>query len=96
MRLREKRAISCVILAAALYAVQSPVSKLLLQQLPPTYLAALLYLGAGLGVSILSLARRGRGAARAEQPLSHRELPPLRFFAALAIMLGGAYPAATD
>ena len=75
MRFHGKRAIGCAILAAALYAVQSPVSKLLLQQLPPTYLAALLYLGAGLGVSILSLARRERGAARAEQPLSRRELP---------------------
>lgn len=49
------------ILAAALYAVSTPVSKILLQKIPPTMLAALLYLGAGTGMLLLGLVRRGLG-----------------------------------
>ena len=36
------------VLAAALYALNSPVSKLLLESVTPTMMAAFLYLGAGL------------------------------------------------
>lgn len=38
------------LLAAALYAVNVPFSKMLLQHVQPTMMAALLYLGAGLGM----------------------------------------------
>ena len=38
------------ILAAALYAVNIPLSKLLLTRVAPTMMAALLYLGAGMGL----------------------------------------------
>ena len=37
------------ILAAALYAINIPFSKLLLDQVDPTMMAAFLYLGAGVG-----------------------------------------------
>ena len=40
------------ILAAALYAINFPVSKILLDQVSPTMMAAFLYLGAGLGLFI--------------------------------------------
>lgn len=63
------------ILAAALYAVSTPVSKILLQKIPPTMLAALLYLGAGTGMLLLGLVRRGLGKGRAEQKLTRKDLP---------------------
>ena len=43
------------ILAAALYALNSPLSKLLLQDVAPTMMASLLYLGAGLGMIVLDI-----------------------------------------
>ena len=48
-----KKAIFYAILAAALYAINAPVSKLLLAKIPPTLMAGLLYLGAGMGMYIL-------------------------------------------
>ena len=53
MRMKQA-ATACAILAAALYAINIPLSKLLLNRLAPTMLAAFLYLGAGLGLSIVS------------------------------------------
>ena len=47
--------ILCAFLAALFYALNTPVSKLLLEDVPPTLMAAFLYLGAGLGVGILYL-----------------------------------------
>lgn len=43
------------ILAAAFYTVNVPLSKLLLQHVEPTTMASLLYLGAGIGIGMLSL-----------------------------------------
>ena len=60
------------ILAAALYAINIPFSKLLLTQVQPTMMAAFLYLGAGLGLSVygLLLKENDRG-----EPLTKAELP---------------------
>lgn len=63
------------ILAAALYAVSTPASKLLLEDIPPTMMAALLYLGAGIGMLLLGLVRKGLGKGRAEQALTRKDLP---------------------
>ncbi len=52
------KAISYALLAAVFYAVNVPASKLLLQHVGPTTMAALLYLGAGIGIGVLSLFRR--------------------------------------
>lgn len=41
------------LLAAVFYALSSPFSKLLLVEVPPTIMAAFLYLGAGVGVGIM-------------------------------------------
>jgi drug/metabolite transporter (DMT)-like permease len=46
------------ILAAVLYALSTPISKLLLNYLPPTFIASLLYLGAGIGMGVIALIRR--------------------------------------
>ncbi len=56
-KLGDKRihAIILAILAAVFYAVNVPVSKLLLANVPPKLMAAFLYLGAGAGIGILSL-----------------------------------------
>ena len=50
----EKATAVCYAVAAALfYALNVPCSKLLLSKIPPTFMAALLYLGAGIGVGIM-------------------------------------------
>ncbi len=52
----EKAAAVCYALAAAVfYALNVPCSKLLLERIAPTYMAAFLYLGAGIGVGIMYL-----------------------------------------
>ena len=60
------------ILAAALYAVNSPLSKILLQQVEPTMMAAFLYLGAGLGLFLYGLIS---GEKEKGDPLTRAELP---------------------
>ena len=60
------------ILAAALYAINIPLSKILLEQVAPTMMAAFLYLGAGLGLWLLGLLT---GAKEKAEPLTKAELP---------------------
>lgn len=48
-------AIICAILAAVFYALNTPFSKVLLKNISPTFMAAFLYLGAGIGVGIMYL-----------------------------------------
>ena len=70
MSCKYHKAIFHAVLAAALYALSMPFSKLLLEEVPPTMLAAFLYLGAGVGMIILSALRRQRH----EQPLRREDL----------------------
>ena len=63
------------ILAAALYALNSPLSKLLLEYVPPTLMAGFLYIGAGLGLGIVALIRRVRRTADAEDRLTRAAFP---------------------
>lgn len=51
----EKVAVCYALAAAVFYALNVPCSKLLLERIAPTYMAAFLYLGAGLGVGIMYL-----------------------------------------
>ncbi len=60
------------ILAAALYAINIPFSKLLLTNIQPTMLAAFLYLGAGLGLFLYGLFTKSNAKAA---PLTKKELP---------------------
>ncbi len=62
------------LLAAILYGLSSPISKLLLVEIPPLYMAALLYLGAGLGMSLLELIVKGKGHIK-EASVTKKELP---------------------
>lgn len=49
------------VLAAALYAINVPLSKLLLQYAEPTMMAAFLYLGAGVGLFLYGLIEKFTG-----------------------------------
>lgn len=84
----QRRAAGCALAAAALYAVSVPLSKLLLERCAPTMLAALLYLGAGVGLGACALARRLRTGRGFTAPLTRRELP----FTAAMVALDIAAP----
>ena len=55
--MKVRTAIGAALLAAALYALNAPLSKLLLADVPPSMMAALLYLGAGVGMLLTGLIR---------------------------------------
>ena len=61
------------LLAAVFYAINTPFSKILLRYVPATFMAAFLYIGAGLGVGILYLFHI-KNEDKAER-LTKRELP---------------------
>jgi len=63
------------ILAAALFGISSPVSKFLLEKIPPMIMAALLYLGAGIGMLFMSLIKNSNGIKQKEAKIGRKELP---------------------
>ena len=69
------KAVFYAILAAALYALNAPASKLLLQNVPPTMMAGFLYLGAGAGMAVMGLVRNRTGHGRQEMRLKKKDLP---------------------
>ena len=71
MRNNKSRSVFWAILAAALYAISSPVSKQFLQKVDAAIMAAFLYLGAGLGMFLLGLFV----PRKKEAPLTRGELP---------------------
>ena len=75
MTYSHKTGILLAVLAAALYALNSPLSKLLLDFMPPTLMAGFLYVGAGLGMGVIALLRRASGRQTNEARLSKKELP---------------------
>jgi drug/metabolite transporter (DMT)-like permease len=68
-------AIFFAILAAALYAISMPVSKLLLQTVSPMMMAAFLYLGAGVGMLLMGFVRSKAEFVRKEQRLGRKDVP---------------------
>ena len=72
---KQKKAIFFALLAAVLYAINSPFSKLLLDKIPATMMAAFLYLGAGVGLAIMGIVQRAVGRREKELPLTKKELP---------------------
>ena len=73
VRGKSLKAVLYAFLAALFYAVNVPVSKLLLQHIGPASMAALLYLGAGIGIGLLSLFRRKNRTAA--EHLTKKDLP---------------------
>lgn len=61
--------------AALLYAVSSPISKLLLNRIPETILAGILYIGAGAGLSLISFIQRVSDKKVSETALDKKDMP---------------------
>jgi drug/metabolite transporter (DMT)-like permease len=72
---KQKAATILAIVAAALYAVNVPLSKLLLGHASATMMAAFLYLGAGLGMGLWQGLQAVVGHPDSDEPLTRRELP---------------------
>lgn len=93
--MKNTKAIIYAFLAAIFYAINVPLSKILLSKVEPTTMAALLYLGAGIGIGILSLLN-GKDRAKAEK-LAKKDLPfvigmiVLDIAAPIFLMLGISY-----
>lgn len=75
MELNIKKGIAFAIFAAALYAVNAPFSKILLEFMPPTLMAGFLYAGAGIGMVFIALIRKIKKSEVKEAKLTKMELP---------------------
>ena len=95
MQQNKIKAIMFAFLAAVFYAINVPISKVLLQHVGPTTMAALLYLGAGIGIGMMSLFNK-KDREKAES-LTKAELPyivgmiVLDIAAPIFLMLGISY-----
>ena len=100
MEKEKLKAIIYALLAAVFYAVNVPVSKLLLKEVGPATMASLLYLGAGIGIGILSLV--GKKDKEGSERLSKEDLPfvigmiVLDIAAPIFLMLGISYGSAAN
>ena len=83
-----KTGIFLAILAAAFYAVNSRLSKILLDYMPSTLMAGFLYIGAGMGMGAIALIRKLKKTENAEMKLTKKELP----YAVAMILLDIAAP----
>lgn len=72
---RSGSAIIFALLAAVLFGICSPVSKVLLADLSPTFMAALLYLGAGFGMLLVKITGVFRHGKQTEAKMTMKELP---------------------
>ena len=68
-----RKGIALALLAAALYALNAPFSKLLLDSMPPVLAAGFLYIGAGIGMALLALVRKISGRGGREMRLTSGE-----------------------
>lgn len=68
-------AVIYAVLAAACYGISVPLSKFFLAVLSPTFMAALLYLGAGLGMLVVKVVARGERQEQKEAQITRKELP---------------------
>ena len=73
MEQNKSKAIMFAFLAAVFYAINVPISKVLLHHVGPTTMAALLYLGAGIGIGIMSLFTK-KDREKAESLAEKKEL----------------------
>lgn len=76
------------LLAAMLFGFNAPFSKLLINELNPLFLAALLYLGAGIGMTLLTFFNKSRKIEAKEARLTKKEMP----YVILMILLDIAAP----
>ena len=76
---------SMAMASAALFGASTPFAKLLLGAVDPWLLAGLLYLGSGIGLALVRLARRPLGIGATEAPLRRADAPWLL----LVVLAGG-------
>lgn len=94
--------IALAILAAALYAINSPFSKLLLEYMPSTLMAGFLYLGAGIGMGVIALFRKLNKRGRTEEKITRADIPytiamiVLDIAAPIFLLLGLSYTSAAN
>ena len=101
-KFKQGAGILLAILAAALYAINSPFSKLLLDHMPSTLMAGFLYLGAGLSMGIIALLRKIKKPVRQEERITKSDLPYtlamilLDIAAPIFLLLGLSYTTAAS
>ena len=90
------------VLAAALYALNSPLSKILLDYMPSTLMAGFLYIGAGVGMGVIALIRKTAKINQGEEKLTRSDLPytvamvVLDIAAPIFLLLGLSYTTAAN
>ena len=95
--MNKAKSVLYALLAAAFYAINVPLSKLLLSHVGPTTMASLLYLGAGIGIGLMSLFSRQRG-----EKLAKKDMPfvigmiVLDIAAPIFLMLGISYGSSSN
>ena len=95
-------AIFLAILAAGLYAINIPLSKLLLNYIDPSMMASYLYLGAGLGIGILFLIKRKKDGVATYERITKKDMPNvlgmivLDICAPILLMFGLLYSASSN
>jgi drug/metabolite transporter (DMT)-like permease len=94
IKMKDRKYIIYAILAAAFYALSTPISKFFLNnEFSPTMLAGLLYIGAGFGMLVVSAIRKKKETIK-EEPLKKAHLPyiigmvVLDILAPISLMLG--------
>lgn len=75
MSKNRKYGIFLAILAASFYAINAPLSKILLDYMPSTLMAGFLYIGAGIGMIFVAILRKVTHKNKSEQRLTKAELP---------------------
>ena len=102
MRKTTGTGIFLAVLAASLYAINSPFSKLLLDYMPSTLMAGFLYIGAGLGMGVITLLRKLKKVERTEERITKADLPytvamiVLDIAAPIFLLLGLSYTSAAN
>jgi drug/metabolite transporter (DMT)-like permease len=89
--------------SAVLFGASAPLSKLLIGAVDPWLLAGILYLGAGLGLGLVSIGGSAAGLPRTEAPLRRGDLPWLAaivffggFLGPLMLMFGLSFTSASS
>ncbi len=86
--MKQIRPILYALLAALLFGLNAPFAKLLVREIDPLFLAALLYLGAGIGMFLMGVVRKRGGHPASEAALTRKDAP----FVLLMILLDIAAP----
>ena len=97
-----KKGIALATLAAALYALNAPFSKILLDFMPSTLMAGFLYIGAGIGMGIIYAIRKAGHIQTSETKITKADLPytlamiVLDIAAPIFLLLGLSYTTAAN